>query len=194
MKFDSDGRRLFGTYFGGIDDDTVTSCLTDSQGNVYLSGFTFSITKIHWLGGYQSAPGGHADGFLAKFNSEGSIQWSTFYGGSNGDYFLPSAIDSYGYIYLTGQSLSSNGIATSGAYQSTNAEGGGDAILVKFNGDGALQWGTYYGGGGYDLAYSCAVDGLGNVYSQGKLLLRMGFLRRTVTSRRMPAEIMMLFW
>ncbi|HRD39611.1 MAG TPA: calcium-binding protein, partial [Bacteroidia bacterium] len=38
---------------------------------------------------------------------------------------------------------------------------------VKFNSAGVRQWGTYYGGTGGDIAYSCATDAAGNVYIVG---------------------------
>ena len=42
-----------------------------------------------------------------------------------------------------------------------------DAFLVKFNSSGVRQWGTYYGGTGNDMAYSCATDASGNIYLSG---------------------------
>ena len=64
---------------------------------------------------------------------------------------------------------STSGIATTGAHQTTYG-GGYDAFLVKFNSSGVRQWGTYYGGTGYDYGYSCATDASGNIYLSGILI------------------------
>ena len=45
--------------------------------------------------------------------------------------------------------------------------GSSDAFLVKFNSSGVRQWGTYYGGTGYDYSFSCATDASGNIYLSG---------------------------
>jgi hypothetical protein len=63
---------------------------------------------------------------------------------------------------------SGTNIATSGSHQSAYGGGIWDAYLVKFNSAGVRQWGTYYGGAGYDIVMgSCATDPSGNVYMTG---------------------------
>jgi hypothetical protein len=46
-------------------------------------------------------------------------------------------------------------------------EGIFDAFLVKFNTAGVRQWGTYFGGSGFDIATHCSTDISGNVYLAG---------------------------
>ena len=77
------------------------------------------------------------------------------------------ATDASGNVYLAGYTDSTTGIATTGAHQTTYGGGVYDAFLVKFNSSGVRQWGTYYGGTGYDDGYSCATDASGNVYLAG---------------------------
>jgi hypothetical protein len=56
------------------------------------------------------------------------------------------AVDGQGQVYLAGDTRSAAGIAFDGFQQ---VHGGGrDAFLAKFNGQGELQWATYYGGEG----------------------------------------------
>ena len=62
-------------------------------------------------------------------------------------YGYSCATDASGNIYLSGDTSSTSGIATTGAHQTTLEEGY-DAFLVKFNSSGVRQWGTYYGGTG----------------------------------------------
>ncbi len=165
VKFNSGGVRQWGTYFGGTSNDYGFSCTADALGNVYLSGETRS-TSLCSGGAYTTYGGGFNDGYLAKFNSAGTFQWSTYYGGLSNDYALSCATDALNNVFLTGGTSSSNRIATAGAHDQIN--NAGDAFLVKFNSAGTVQWGTYYGGTGSDDGKACVVDGSGNVYVAGK--------------------------
>src|SRR5690606_35058106 len=117
--FNSDGVRLWGTYYGGSDTDVGYSCTTDGSGNVYLAGSTESTNNIA-SGGHQNAKGGGYtnDAFLVKFNSAGVRQWATYYGGNVGDYGYSCATDGNDNVYLTGYTSSFNNIA-SGGHQNT---------------------------------------------------------------------------
>ena len=166
VKFNSSGVRQWGTYYGGTGYDYGYSCATDGSGNVYLAGSSPSTTGIATTGAHKTTRGGSVDAFLVKFNSSGTRQWGTYYGGTAGEAAYHCATDSSGNVYLTGESKSTTGIATTGAHKTTRG-GSVDAFLVKFNSSGVRQWGTYYGGTGSDYGYSCATDGSGNVYLAG---------------------------
>jgi hypothetical protein len=70
-------------------------------------------------------------------------------------------------VYLAGVTRSEHGIASSAAHQPNYAGGGYDTFLAKFNGDGELQWGTYFGGSAGEGRGLCAVDSFGNAYLAG---------------------------
>jgi hypothetical protein len=93
--------------------------------------------------------------------------WGTYYGSILDD--IPSACicDATGNVYLSGTTCSSLAIATSGSHQSLLAGYNYDAFLVKFNSAGVRQWGTYYGGDGYEVGMCCATDGTNYVYLSG---------------------------
>ncbi len=166
-KFSSAGSLIWGTYYGGSGTDMGYGIAIDGTGNVFMSGATSSTSAIATSGSYQSTYGGGAfNAFLSKFSSAGILQWATYYGGTGDDGAMQMAIDASGYIYITGYASSTAGIATSGAYQ-TVFGGGQDGFLAKFSSTGALQWGTYYGGSGFDQANGIALAGTGNVYITG---------------------------
>ena len=130
VKFNSNGVRQWGTYFGGSGDDDGASCVTDGNSNVYLAGSTQSTTSIA-SGGHQNTFGGGAyDAFLAKFNSNGVRQWGTYLGGNGDDYIYSLSADASNNIYLAGKTNSNNNIA-SGGYQNLISDST-DAFLVKF--------------------------------------------------------------
>lgn len=172
VKFSTSGVRLWGTYYGGGAGEIGNSCTTDATGNVYLAGSTKSNagTGIATIGAHQTVnAGGVWDAFLVKFNPSGVRQWGTYYGGSGSDEGFECAIDTSGNVYLAGSTTSNTGtvIATIGAHQTVYGGGTGDSFLVKFKENGQREWGTYYGGGVYEAANSCALDAAGNVYLAG---------------------------
>jgi len=167
VKFSSSGIRLWATYFGGNDDDEAVGCTTDNTGNIYLCGRTESPTGLAY-NGFQNTFNGVVDAFLVKFSSNGNRLWATYYGGSNYEVGFGCATDASGNVYLSGETTSSNAIA-SGGFQNTLAGfNEPDAFLVKFSPNGARIWGTYYGGSDSEPSGYCTVDGSGNVYLTGQ--------------------------
>ncbi len=175
-KFDKDGNQIWGTYFGGYEDDFGYTVTCDDSDNVFIAGLS-SSAGLATPGAHQTTPsgGGFLEPFLAKFNAEGQIQWSTYYGGNNGsffgnEYFTSVACDADGNVYAAGVTNSTNNIpnaiATPNAYQTTLNSGGSnnnntDGFIVKFNRAGVRQWGTYYGGDESDYinGITCLPDG-----------------------------------
>lgn len=163
-KFNSAGEFLWSTYFGGKKTDSGTSCVTDAEGNVYLTGATNSVDNIFHQGFQDSLYFG-ADAFLAKFSPDGTLLWSTYYGGEDEEYSSSCVTDAYGNVYMSGGTYSSENISHEG-HQMANG-GGYDAYLVKFNAQGERLWATFYGGSALDLGGKCAVDNENNVYLAG---------------------------
>lgn len=165
VKFNSDGTRLWGTYYGGWDNDTGVGCATDIDGNVFLSGQTFSDQGIA-SNGYDTVPGPACDAYLVKFDANGVRQWGTYYAGeSAGGFGHTCTADVNGNVYLAGQTQSATGVGSAG-HQNTFG-GVSDAFLVKFDSDGQRLWSTYYGGTLNELAYACVADSFGHVYITG---------------------------
>ena len=167
VKFNSNGVRQWGTYYGGVAGDWGFSTSCDFVGNVYLAGYAGSSSSIA-VGGHQNLyGGGSADAFLVKFNNNGVRQWSTYYGGSGGDIAFSTTTDVFGNVYLAGNTGSVSGISFLGHQNTIGGTTATDAFLAKFNSSGALQWGTYYGSSGLDYGFSTKADVSGNIYLAG---------------------------
>ena len=177
VKFDPDGTRLWGTYFGSTDGDAFAYCATDLNDNIYAGGITKSTSGIATSGVHQTSLGGDWDGLLVKFDASGTLQWATYYGGTLEDRVRGCTVDPSGNAYVTGFSFSTGaGVMASfeGAHQTSYGGGStgevysrGDAFLAKFDPDGNRLWGTYYGGTSDDEGLDCATDASGNVYLAG---------------------------
>ncbi|MBK7887706.1 MAG: SBBP repeat-containing protein [Bacteroidetes bacterium] len=114
VKFNSNGVRQWGTYYGGSGADIGYSTTTDFVGNVYLAGYTTSTSNIAAGGHQNTITGNSQSAFLVKFNSNGVRQWGTYYGGQNGDFGYSTCTDALGNVFLAGIGGSSPSLIASG--------------------------------------------------------------------------------
>ena len=228
-KYDTEGNLLWSSYYGGPQTDRPYGITTDTLGYVYVAGASYSEYGIATIGNYQVVLEGMDDIFVVKFNTNGIREWGTYVGGTGHDFvttikhkdsklyltghtnsnngistpgtFLPNYtanetgyllcldddgmnllwgtyvgadmassgedIDIYNdFVYLGGRTNATSGISSLGSHQQ-NMAGFGNGFLQKFNNDGTLVWGTYYGGQYTDQVYGTALDNQGNIYIAG---------------------------
>ncbi len=165
-KFNANGVRLWGTYYGGSLPETGSTCATDPHGDVYIIGATGSINQISTPGSYQEIKDNLADGYLVKFDSAGTRQWGTYYGSNGKDNPSVLSISDSGIIYFGGQTTSQSGLASPGSFQPVFG-GASDGFLVAFDTSGQRIWATYYGGNGDDCIVSIDASVAGVVYFTG---------------------------
>lgn len=169
VKFDSNGNRIWGTYFGGESFDGLTGVTTDHQGNIYAIGTTASHENISTPGSFKEI--GDADvhhkwnGILAKFDKNGNRIWATFYAGEETN---EVAVDKEGNIYFVGSTYSNDEISTPGAHRKNIlGTSWNEAFIAKFTPSGERIWGTYFGGYDYDFGEGLAIDSENNVIISG---------------------------
>lgn len=167
VKFNTNGIRQWGTYYGGVLDEFVYNVHVDASQNVFITGYTSSTTGIATAGSHQTSLSGTTDGYLAKFNSNGVRQWGTYYGGTNDDLMIGAKTDGSGNIYIGGVTSSTANVATAGSQQSTYGGGSTDGLLVKMNSSGVRQWGTYVGGLLGDTLFAFHLLADGTIYTVG---------------------------
>ncbi len=155
VKLSANGQQLlWATYFGGSGDDRATSVAVNSNGEIIVGGWTQSSNFPANIS--QTSFGGVRDGFLLKLSASGSLQFSTFLGGSDSDAVNAVTVDSRGVIYVAGESRSID-FPVSNAYQFVNA-GGNDAFLSSYQSTGIVIYSTLFGGNNEDRALSITVD------------------------------------
>jgi hypothetical protein len=166
-KISADGSALiYASYLGGSSYDIGHSITADSEGNAYVTGYTWS-SDFPTVNAIQPTKAGNGDTFVTKIKSDGSaLVFSTYYGGSGDEWGQRVRVDAAGNVYAGGNT-SSTDLPTVNAVQPT-AGGGGDGFLLKIKADGsALIYATYVGGSGQDLGSDIAIDSKGNAYLMG---------------------------
>ena len=169
--------RFWGTYLGGSgSDDNVFIC-NDIRHALIASGATKSSANFATTGAYQTVFGGlggsnfPGDAFLAKYTSNGTKLWVTYFGGSGSDFANECVADLNENIFVVGGTTSTNTgvMATVNAFQTTyqGGQNSGDGFVAKFTSTGQRLWSTYYGGNGDDWAIGVDCDISGAVYFTG---------------------------
>ena len=135
------------TYLGGPGYDNAWTSAVDRSGNTYIAGDTqaagFPVTVHAWQ---KSFGGGGQDGFVAKFDKNGKLLWSTLLGGSGWDGVYGMSVDASCEPVVTGVTESTNFPVTATAVQRALA-GGADAFVTVLSPDGtAVRYSTYLGG------------------------------------------------
>jgi hypothetical protein len=177
---------LYSAYMNGSKRDDLRASFLDADGNWYIGGESGSVD---WpvKNAFQKSFAGQGDCIVASLkpaiaetmakNIKYEVVFSTYLGGSRGeDTARAVAMDSEGYIYITGGTQSPDFPVTEGALDtifatgglSLGARGAMDVFLIKLDPSGSIVWSTYLGGPNYDRAYSVEVDSEGNVYIAGR--------------------------
>jgi len=122
---------IYGTFLGGSDSEgSCRSIAMDSEGNLYMTGFTHSANFPTTTGAFDNTYNGGADGFFVKFNPlENTLVYGTFLGGSYDDLGYGLAVDSAGNAYVIGDTWSPDFPTTPGAFDVIN--NGVDAFVAK---------------------------------------------------------------
>ena len=157
---------VFSTYLGGSGEDVGNSVVTDSSGNVYVTGRTTS-NDFPVVDGWQDYRAGARDAFVTKYSPTGDMIYSTYFGGTGAENAIGVGLDASGAIYVTGVT-SSIDLPVKNAAQSTYGGGGQDGFVFKLTPDGDdLVYSTYLGGTGFDQSRTIAVDADGYAYVAG---------------------------
>ncbi|MCC6724555.1 MAG: SBBP repeat-containing protein, partial [Saprospiraceae bacterium] len=151
------------TYKGGPNDDSARDMVLDAQGNVYVVGSTNSTAAISSAGAHQAANAGGFDVLLSKFDNNGQLLWSTYFGVAGDEFGQGIALDGLGNLYITGATNSATGFATAGVHQTSFGGGNLDGFVAKFTTNGQLLWATYVGGAEEDFLNAIAVNNAGDI-------------------------------
>ncbi|RLA76011.1 MAG: hypothetical protein DRG30_03780 [Epsilonproteobacteria bacterium] len=152
-KFKNDGTQIWIRQFGSTEDDIAYSVGIDSHNDIYLSGVTTGDLEGH-------TQRGAGDLFLSKFNSDGTMIWTTQFGSYGSDTGCSMDIDGEDNIYIAG---GTSGDLIDDAFISETW----DIFLTKLNTEGETEWMRQYGTPQFDATCSVATDGDGKIYLTG---------------------------
>ena len=154
----------------------------DGSGKAYIAGTTGS-SNFPMVNPFQATFGGASNsGFVAGLNTDGTLIYSTYFGGRNGpgaedesDVTILNGLfaDSTGNAYVVGNTTSQN-FPTVNPFQSTlnvsfPDEGQTNVVVAKFDKNGQPVYSTYLNGtNSNDVGNAIVADSAGNAYVTGQ--------------------------
>jgi uncharacterized protein (TIGR03437 family) len=184
-KLDPSGNFSLLATLSGKGSDQASGIALDTSGNIFVVGSTTS-TDFPLHHPLQSIGGLGSTGFLVKLNADGTVLYSTYFGGTKGSSNLRGvAVDLKGDVYVTGETLApdyphTQGLPAGTVHAGLSAISGGFFAKIASTGDRILYAGALtstnhacVAGSSCFLSEistsgtSIAVDPMGNAYIAG---------------------------
>lgn len=149
LQVTPDGAMSELTRFGSEGFDSPKDMARDSDGHLIVAGST--------TGNLVQPNNGEFDALLMKLDAQGNVVWQRQWGGLGEDYAVAVALNDNA-IYVAGNTFSN---------LASDALGGGDFYLAKFNLAGDRLWIRQMGTIGREEAKGIAIDSSGYIYVVG---------------------------
>ncbi|MFH1421638.1 MAG: SBBP repeat-containing protein, partial [Planctomycetota bacterium] len=164
-----------GTYsetikIGGSYSEEVRGICTDTNGNVYITGFFNDIVNFatDWQQEDVKISAGYCDAFVTKIDATGNYCWTRVFGGTEYDAANAICADTAGNIYVTGYFQASVNFAADWNLDDIKTcAGSTDVFVVKLTPDGNYEWTYTIGGVQSDGAYAICSHSSGSIYVTG---------------------------
>ena len=158
---------LYSTYLGGNGWDQVQDLVLGVGGSLYLAGNTNSTDFPVTNGAYCTTAVGN-DGFVAMFDSNLTMPFSTYIGGTESDWIGAIDLDSDAYPYIVGATSSADFPTSLNAF--SRVKGGmQDGFVMRLSPQlDRMISSTFFGGSGTDSPCYVALDREDNIWLSGE--------------------------
>lgn len=167
-RLDASGASLlYATFLGGAGIDQANGVAIDGAGNAYVAGTTNSAA-LPGAAPFPGAVSGAGDAFVAKLAPAGNaFLYTRLLSGSSSDQGNGIAVDSEGRATVCGATRSAN-FVTVNPLMTDPGDFIFDAFVARVSADGnSLDYSSYLGGMGSDLANAVALDADGRAHVTG---------------------------
>lgn len=165
-KLSPTGEPLWTSFFGGSGEEESSDIHLGNNGIVHIIGYTDSADLVTSGDAIQTVIGGETDAFVASFDSNGRLLYSTYLGGNGEDRGTGIDMDLSDHRFITGSTNSEDFPIVNGLHSAPL--GNGDAFVAVIDESGSqLEYSTYFGGNGADGAVGIGVNSLGHAIIAG---------------------------
>ncbi|MBX7058294.1 MAG: hypothetical protein K1X75_09550 [Leptospirales bacterium] len=168
-KLSSAGQPQWYTFLGAVaGGEGAYSATTLQDGTLAIAGDA-SANIATMQGRTPLSPyAGGVDALLCKLDSNGSLNWYTFFGSAGNDSFRGIAVLASGGMAVVGSAAANipsfNGLSPLNPYSASN-----DGLLLRLDGAGRAEWFSFAGGAGSDGLSSISESSSGELLAVGTI-------------------------
>ncbi len=153
---------------GGSYHDSGQNLITDSEGNVFVTGYFHGIADFDPSSSpaYLVSQGSH-DVFITKYSSVGEYLWAINLGGTEVEKGNGITLDSEGNVFVTGYFYGTADFDPSDASANLVSQGNHDVFIAKYNSSGEYVWAIDLGGADWAEGLDISLDSENNVVITG---------------------------
>tara|TARA_R110001606_G_scaffold399225_1_gene582537 strand:+ start:4894 stop:6252 length:1359 start_codon:yes stop_codon:yes gene_type:complete len=189
IKFNPDGKLLFGKTIGGNEDDDIDDIFVDNKNNIFISGV---VNDSVFFDSNLILSTGNLNQYFAKINHKGNLSWIKTYGDDANHEIWDMNLDTLGNIYLTG--YHSGAITIDNIKYPSLSNGDFSMYLVKFTEKkGNLEWFRHFLTKGNGYGHSIAIDENNNILLSGTFYESIQLDRKKHTTKRGSANVLLKF-
>ena len=164
MKYNPAGELIWIEHAGGPGFDSPNAICEDSKQNIYIAG-TFAETALFENSKVDAL--GHNDGFLAKYDENGSFTWVRQAGSKSNVQHVAMAIDDNDFLYVSGIFEDTVNFLSSDEPSLIIPSEKSNAFICKYNSSGEVLWVCHLSSSGELRPVSVKCDMEGHVLLSG---------------------------
>ncbi|HEY3803744.1 MAG TPA: SBBP repeat-containing protein [Kofleriaceae bacterium] len=180
-KYDRNGDHVWSENFGNEFNDVAGGIAVDPAGNITLVGSFENKGPISFGSGDEHTSLGESDAYVARFDTNGKLQWARTFGAEREDVAWGVAADAAGNTVTTGWFQNSVDFGKGGAIAS---KGNKDVFAIKYDPKGQVVWVDTWGDHDHDQGRGVAMDKDGDAIVVGAFRFKLELVEPAIDSKR----------
>jgi len=179
-KYDTNGDHVWSKNFGNAFNDVAGGIAVDPAGHVTIVGSFENKGPISFGEGDSHESLGESDAYIARFTTDGKLEWARTFGAEREDVAWGVAADAAGNTVTTGWFQNSvdfgKGVIAS--------KGNKDVFAVKLDAKGDVVWAQAFGDHDHDQGRGVALDDKGNAVVVAAFRFKLALLDPPIENKR----------
>ena len=180
-KYDPNGEHVWSQRFGNEFNDVAGGITVDPAGHITMVGSFENKGGISFGEGDDHTSLGEADAYIARFTTDGKLEWAKTFGAEREDVAWGVASDAAGNTITTGWFQNAVDFGKGGAIKSN---GNKDVFALKLDAKGQVVWVKTWGDHDHDQGRGVALDDKGNAIVIGAFRFKLALLDPPIENKR----------
>lgn len=179
-KYDTNGDHLWSENFGNMFNDVAGGLSVDPAGHITLVGSFENKGTISFGPGDEHSSLGEADAYVARFTTDGKLEWAHSFGAERVDVAFGVASDAAGNTVTIGWFENTVDFGKG----AVTSKGNKDMFAVKLDAKGNVVWVNTWGDHDHDQARGVALDDKGNAIVVGAYRFKLELVGPAIEGKR----------